>query len=149
MPHVGDGVGLWGANQNLYIMINTVEEFLADIDCKVTFTSSDKINKEIFGDWKGRTVRLSYSVEVNSMGLDARPPLEKFPLQVIVRLDVELPNARGQKPKWQNLSRWGCESNEQNAWAIQWFLITDVALFQSSMRNGDDMGTALSKEWNG
>jgi len=124
-------------------MISTVQEFLADIENKVTFTSSDAFDKEMFGDWNGRIVRLSYSVEVNKVRLDI------LPLQVVVRLDVELPNARGQKSKWQNLSRWGCESNSENTHFIRWFVQKDAELFRSSMRNGDDMETALSKEWNG
>ena len=124
-------------------MINTVQEFLADIENKVTFTSSDAFDKEMFGDWNGRIVRLSYRVEVNKVRLDI------LPLQVVVRLDVELPNARGQKSKWQNLSRWGCESNSENTHFIRWFVQKDAELFRSSMRNGDDMETALSKEWNG
>jgi len=124
-------------------MISTVQEFLADIENKVTFTSSDAFDKEMFGDWNGRIVRLSYRVEVNKVRLDI------LPLQVVVRLDVELPNARGQKSKWQNLSRWGCESNSENTHFIRWFVQKDAELFRSSMRNGDDMETALSKEWNG
>lgn len=136
-------MGFRGANQNLYIMINTVQEFLADIENKVDFTSSDAIDREMFGDWNGRIVRLSYRVEVNKVRLDI------LPLQVVVRLDVELPNARGQRSKWQNLSRWGCESNEENAQFIRWFIQKDVALLEGYLRNGDDMGTVLSKEWNG
>ena len=124
-------------------MINTVQEFLADIEEKVTFTSSDAIDKEMFGDWNGRIVRLSYSVEVNKVRLDI------LPLQVVVRLDVELPNARGQRSKWQNLSRWGCESNEENGEFIRWFIQKDVNLYERYLRNGDDVGTVLSKEWNG
>jgi hypothetical protein len=123
--------------------IYTVQEFLADIESKVDFTSSDAIDREMFGDWNGRIVRLSYSVEVNKVRLDI------LPLQVVVRLDVEIPNARGQRSKWQNLSRWGCESNEQNAEFIRWFIQKDAEVYKRAMRNGDDMGTALSKEWNG
>jgi len=124
-------------------MISTVQEFLAEIEEKVTFTSSDAIDKEMFGDWNGRIVRLSYRVEVNKVRLDI------LPLQVVVRLDVELPNARGQRSKWSPLSGWGCESNEENAEFIRWFIQKDVALFAGYLRNGDDMGTALNKEWNG
>tara|TARA_R110002126_G_scaffold976_1_gene5738 strand:+ start:151 stop:513 length:363 start_codon:yes stop_codon:yes gene_type:complete len=84
----------------------TTEDFLAKLD-KIEFTSADRHNKTLEGNFLGNKVRVSYNLNIDSYGLGNGD----YPIQVVMRVRINGKYA----------SSWGCCANDDNCKCLQWF----------------------------